>query len=624
MWRLEKDPVPLVDVRHASRSSTGRRTSTACGRGWSGPSWTCPGCGWRVQPAPVNLSAPMWVDDPDFDIDHHVRRIALPKPGIDAPAARPGHADRRSTRSSAPGRCGSSSSSRACAAARRRCVQKMHHTITDGEGGVQMSLQYLDFERDAPEPPPLDPATIEAAGRRRRRRRPLDTLRDLLARRVPAADRRRPPGPRAARRPGGDPGAPARRPSTRCAASSPSSPTSSGPARRCGPSARCGGGRGRAGAVPGRPRTRPSASAARSTRRSSPPPPRPPARYHRELGAPVEQLRASMAISTRTGRLRRQRLLAGPDDGADRRDADRRALRARSRRSPTRPGTRPAAPRWQTLAAVAAALPTSLVTRLARQQAQTVDFATSNVRGSPVPVYIGGAQLLRELPDRARWPAWRSTSRCCRTSAASTWASTSTPPRSPSRSGWRRPRAGVQGPRARLTRAGRQTSLDGRLGGRRGEHRAHVEQQVGDLVRRHQLAAQHLAERLVDHGEGLGDHGVVRFGCRAIELFGHPRHGTCRPAVALVERTGDASRSSQRHALAGSPTIAAMDLQDRHVVVTGAARGIGAALARRFHAEGARVVVADLDGVADGRRRAAPTGRRRRRRRRRPRPATSR
>ena len=39
-----------------------------------------------------------------------------------------------------------------------------------------------------------------------------------------------------------------------------------------------------------------------------------------------------------------------------------------------------------------------------------------------------------------------------------------------------------------------------------------------------------------------------------------------------------------------------MELRDRHIVVTGAASGIGRALARRFAAEGARVVVADLDG----------------------------
>lgn len=41
-----------------------------------------------------------------------------------------------------------------------------------------------------------------------------------------------------------------------------------------------------------------------------------------------------------------------------------------------------------------------------------------------------------------------------------------------------------------------------------------------------------------------------------------------------------------------------MQLQGYHVVVTGAARGMGAAAARRFVAEGARVVVADIDGDA--------------------------
>ncbi|NEA05874.1 SDR family NAD(P)-dependent oxidoreductase, partial [Streptomyces sp. SID10116] len=38
-------------------------------------------------------------------------------------------------------------------------------------------------------------------------------------------------------------------------------------------------------------------------------------------------------------------------------------------------------------------------------------------------------------------------------------------------------------------------------------------------------------------------------------------------------------------------------LLDKGVVVTGGGGGIGAALARRFAAEGARVVVNDLDGT---------------------------
>jgi NAD(P)-dependent dehydrogenase (short-subunit alcohol dehydrogenase family) len=40
-----------------------------------------------------------------------------------------------------------------------------------------------------------------------------------------------------------------------------------------------------------------------------------------------------------------------------------------------------------------------------------------------------------------------------------------------------------------------------------------------------------------------------------------------------------------------------MLLDGQHVVVTGAAGGIGSALARRFHAEGARVVLSDLHGA---------------------------
>ena len=48
----------------------------------------------------------------------------------------------------------------------------------------------------------------------------------------------------------------------------------------------------------------------------------------------------------------------------------------------------------ETLAAVASTLPTSLITRLARQQSQTIDFATSNVRGAPPEMYVAGRPVL--------------------------------------------------------------------------------------------------------------------------------------------------------------------------------------------------------------------------------------
>ena len=49
-------------------------------------------------------------------------------------------------------------------------------------------------------------------------------------------------------------------------------------------------------------------------------------RYHQRMGSAVEELRASMAISTRSRRVRLQRVLPGADAGADRRHADRRAV----------------------------------------------------------------------------------------------------------------------------------------------------------------------------------------------------------------------------------------------------------------------------------------------------------
>lgn len=35
----------------------------------------------RVVRVPLDLDAPYWIEDPDFDVEHHVRHIALPQPG---------------------------------------------------------------------------------------------------------------------------------------------------------------------------------------------------------------------------------------------------------------------------------------------------------------------------------------------------------------------------------------------------------------------------------------------------------------------------------------------------------------------------------------------------------------
>ena len=80
MWRLEKDPhlsstfgtVTILD-RAPDFDAFRRRMERA--------TIGVPRLRQRVLPAPANLSPPMWVDDHDFSIDRHVRRIACPKPG---------------------------------------------------------------------------------------------------------------------------------------------------------------------------------------------------------------------------------------------------------------------------------------------------------------------------------------------------------------------------------------------------------------------------------------------------------------------------------------------------------------------------------------------------------------
>jgi diacylglycerol O-acyltransferase len=109
---------------------------------------------------PLGLDQPYWVDDPDFDIEYHVREIALPRPGSDAQLteqvsrlhARP--LDRSKPLWEIYLITG--------LAKRRVAVYtKIHHAAIDGVSGTELLTVLLDINpsgRDLPPPVPFRPA----------------------------------------------------------------------------------------------------------------------------------------------------------------------------------------------------------------------------------------------------------------------------------------------------------------------------------------------------------------------------------------------------------------------------------------------------------------------------------
>jgi WS/DGAT/MGAT family acyltransferase len=347
-----------------------------------------------VQPAPANLTAPVWVDDSNFDLHYHVRHLALPKPGslrqlLDfASLITADPFDRTRplwqfvvVEGLRGGKCA--------------LIEKLHHTITDGEGGVKLSLEFLDFAADAPEPASLH-ADQAAAAAEQPQPSGGDAFRDLLA-----GSLRMPLGIlRQVRDLIADP---TQLPEAGNAAAETirgiisqlsdveqaHSPlwTQRSLRRRIevlrAPYAET---RAVATKLGGKLNTAFLTAAAEAA-----------SRYHIALGSPVETLRASMAISTRSESsganafsLVRMLVPTGEMSVAER------FIEINEASQAAREGTATAS--LETLAAVAATLPTSLVTRLARTQAHTIDFATSNVRGAPIPLYMAGARLLENYP----------------------------------------------------------------------------------------------------------------------------------------------------------------------------------------------------------------------------------
>jgi WS/DGAT/MGAT family acyltransferase len=118
----------------------------------------------RVVPGFGRLAPPSWETDADFDLDHHVRWMSLG-----------GNASRRQLHEvTIQLLLDPFDRSRplwefvvidGLAGGRSAMVQKLHHTLMDGESSLRISEQFIDFDPDAPEPEAVDFPDEEAADR---------------------------------------------------------------------------------------------------------------------------------------------------------------------------------------------------------------------------------------------------------------------------------------------------------------------------------------------------------------------------------------------------------------------------------------------------------------------------
>src|SRR5438046_2411330 len=163
MWTIEKDPAmrsSFLQLTLLDRPPDFERFRRRMERAVK----VLPRLGQRVVPPPFRFAPPEWADDPSFDIDFHVRRMAVPPPGTERQLPDP----------AAPAYRGASDPARplwqltvveGLEGGRAALLAKMHHTITDGVGGVRLSMQFLDLSPDAPDPEEVEePAEVPERG----------------------------------------------------------------------------------------------------------------------------------------------------------------------------------------------------------------------------------------------------------------------------------------------------------------------------------------------------------------------------------------------------------------------------------------------------------------------------
>jgi WS/DGAT/MGAT family acyltransferase len=152
-WYMEKDPAlrsTVVSVMWLDHAPKWEELVERVDRS----SRLTPGFRMKVVVPPLRLATPRWTNDADFDLSWHLRRI-------DAPPPHDRHAVLELARIAA---MGSFDRDRplweftlveGMEGGEAAFILKVHHSLTDGVGGMQMALLLFDLERDAPVQGPM-------------------------------------------------------------------------------------------------------------------------------------------------------------------------------------------------------------------------------------------------------------------------------------------------------------------------------------------------------------------------------------------------------------------------------------------------------------------------------------
>lgn len=107
----------------------------------------------RLRHVPFHLHLPLWIEDPDFDLDYHLRRACLPSPGGKGElanfaadiAGRPLDLNRPLWEMYVV---------EGVEHGQMALVTKIHHSAIDGVSGAELAVSFLDLEPNPPPPPP--------------------------------------------------------------------------------------------------------------------------------------------------------------------------------------------------------------------------------------------------------------------------------------------------------------------------------------------------------------------------------------------------------------------------------------------------------------------------------------